>query len=193
MSIVPQDSPLGNVIHSATLHEQIVQARIKYNIAQKQLLDEKATRGTPSKAISARVHFLNETLASLHRKRNEISNDADRMASFRRSDLRGLQRDAEDLTRTVPESPPLSPTDSEWRNRLTLCYEAVESTKSLREHVRIMERESATLSEEEEPMIKQEHSDENRLWSAEKIGARVPTRAQQRQVRFALTDVETCL
>jgi hypothetical protein len=192
MSIVPQNSPLGNVIHSATLHEQTVQAKIKFKIAQNQLLEEKAARGAPSKATTARVRSLNETLAFLHRRRNEIGNDANRMEAFRRSD-RGHQHGAEDLTRTTPDSPPLSPTDSEWRNRLTLCYEAVESPKSLREHIQIRASESATLSEEEGPIIKQEHSDENRLWSIGKIGHRVRTRAQQRQVRFALTDVETCL
>jgi hypothetical protein len=190
MPIVPQDSPLNNVIHSATLHEQIIQARIKYNIAQKQLLDEKAIRGVPSKAILARVRFLSQTLASLHEKRNEVSNDTDRMDSFRRSDLRDNQRDVKDLT--TPESPPGSAKDSEWRNRLTLCYEAVDSTKSSRGHIHAMERESITLPEGRS-MVKQKHSDENRLLSIDKTGERVPTRAQQRQVRFALTDVETCL
>jgi hypothetical protein len=192
MFSVPQDSPLGNVIHSAVLHEQIVQAKIKFSIAEKQLLEEKAT-GAPSGTISARVRFLNGRLGALQGIRNEIRNDADRMDSFRRRDLRGAELDAEDLTGNTCESSAVSPTDSEWRNRLTLCYEAVERIKPLRENVHTTKRESATLSGEEGPTIKQETSNQNRLWSIEKSGDKVPTRAPQRQVRFALTDIETCL
>lgn len=192
MPILPQDSPLNNVINSAMLHEQIVQAKLKFNLAQKQLLEEKR-RGTASRAISARVRAWNETLAALNKKRKEIWKDVDRMDSFRRCDLRGYGRDAGDLTRTTPPSPPPSLTDSDWKNRLTLCYEGLERAKPRHEAGKNMKRESATLSVEEETMIKQEASDQNSLWRVGEAGDRVSATVQRRQVRFALTDVETYL
>ena len=191
MPCLPHDSPLNNVINSATLQEQIVQAKIEYNLAEKQLIAEKARQGFASRAILARVKVLNETLAALHKKRGEIRSDADRLEAFRRCDLRGYGREDGDCKWTTPKSPPLSPTDSEWKNRLTLCYEALERTEPCNEAVKNMKRESPTLSAEDEAMIKQETTDPERLLRIGGAGALdIP---QPRQVRFALTGVETYL
>ncbi|KAF7504825.1 hypothetical protein GJ744_001691 [Endocarpon pusillum] len=193
MPRLPQSSPLNNVINSATLNEEIVQTRIWFNIAQKDLFKEKARRGTASKALSARVTALNKKLAVLHRKRTEINDDTDRMNAFRRRDLEGCRLDVGALMQTTPKSPPLSPSDSEWKNRLSLCYEALERTKLENNEVKDAKRESGTLSGEENPVIKQEKCDQNVFWRVEAAGDKVFPMPPRRQVHFALTDIETCL
>lgn len=196
MPSLPQSSPLNNVINSATLNEEIVQTRIRFNLAQQDLIDEKARRGTASKALSAQVTALNKKLAALHRERTEINDDTARMNAFRRRDLEGYRLDVGASMQATPKSPPvspLSPSDSEWKNRLSLCYEALERTKLENNEVKVAKRESGTLSGEENPVIKQEKSDQNVLWRVDSAGDKVFPMPPRRQVHFALTDMETCL
>jgi hypothetical protein len=190
---LPHNSPLNNVINSASLQEQIVQAKVQFNIAQNQLIEEKAKHGCASKAVLARVTSLNGTLAALNNRRCEIRNDADRMDVFRRFGPTGYRGGAEHLTQSTPKSPPLSPIDSEWKNRISLCYEAVKGSEHWHNAVKHIKNKSTTLSAEDEPMIKRETFDQK--WSpknedAEIRGTPMP---QRRQVRFALTDIETFL
>lgn len=194
MPRLPHNSPLNNVINSASVQEEIVQARLKFNLAQIQLNKEKAKRGSASRAVSARVTDLKKTLAALHRRRAEIKDDGGRMDAFRRSDTTEHEHECGPLTtRTTPRSPPLSPTGSEWKSRLTLCYEALEQTERWHEAVMKAGRESATLSAEDRPMIKEKASDQDVLVSHEEHRGRVLAPAERRHVRFTLTDVETFL
>jgi len=190
---LPQDSPLTNVINSASLHEEIVQAKLKFNLVQNQLNDEKARRGAASSTTLARLKLLNETLAALNKRRGEIRNDAGRMDSFRRWDPKEYGGGAGDSTKTTPKSPSVSETDSEWKNRLTLCYEALKRRQPRRGVVNDVKSGSATLSAEEEAFTKQEMSDEHGLPEVEGAEFRVLGIPPRRQVRFALTDVETFL
>ncbi len=196
VSSLPQSSPLNNVINSATLNEEIVQTRIKFNLAEKDLIDEKAKRGTASRAISARVTALNKKLAALHRKRTEINNDLARMNSFRRCDLERYRPDTGAMTQTTPKGSlvsPLSPPDSEWKNRLSLCYEALQRTKLDNNNVRAVNRQSETLSEEDNPVIAGRKLERDILWRVEAAEDKVFPIPSRRQVHFALTDIETCL
>ena len=196
MPRLPQSSPLNNVINSATLNEEIVQTRIKFNLAQKDLIDEKARRGTASRTLSAQVTALNKKLAALHRKRTEINDDTARMNAFRRCDLEGYRLEVGALTQTTPKSPPvspLSPSNSEWKDRLSLCYEALERTQLENNEAKAAKKESTTLSGEENSVIKQEKKDQNILWRVEAAADKVFPMPPRRQVHFALTDIETCL
>ncbi len=196
MPALPQSSPLNNVINSATLNEEIVQTRIKFNLAQKELIEEKVKRGTASRAISARVTALNKKLAVLHRKRAEINDDTARMNAFRRCDLEGYRLDVGALAQITPKGSlvsPLSPSDREWKNRLSLCYEALQRAKLDNDDVRAVNRECETLSDEDNAVIKQEKPERNILWRVEAAGDKVFPIPPRRQVHFALTDIETCL
>lgn len=188
---LPLNSPLNNVIDSASLQEQIVQAKVQFNIAQNQLIEEKTRHGCASKAVLARVTSLNATLAALNKRRYEIRNDAGRMDAFRRFGPIGHEGEAEDATQSTPKSPPLSPTDSEWKTRLSFCSEAIKGSEHWHKAAKHIKSESATLSADHEPMIKQETSHQN--WSPKNgdAGNRGTPIPQWRQVRFALTDVET--
>jgi hypothetical protein len=193
MLCLPLKSPLNNVIDSASLQEQIVQAKVQFNIAQNQLIEEKAKHGCASKAALARVTSLNATLAALNKRRYEIRNDADRMDAFRRFGPIGHGGEAEHATQSTPKSPTISPTDSEWKTRLSFCYEAIKESEHWHKAAKHIKSESATLSADDEPMIKQETSHQN--WSPKNgdAGKRGTSMPQWHQARFALTDVETFL
>jgi hypothetical protein len=193
MPCLPTNSPLNNVINSATLQERRVQARLKFKLAQKQLEDEKLRQGFGSKETLARVKVLNETLATLNKAHGEISKDADRLEEFRRPNPWGHKLGIEESMQTAPTSPPQSPSDREWKNRLTLCYETLQRIEPWCEDRKNEKCNSATLSTEEEPMIKQQPIDQDGLAIVDGAGYQALAMPPPRHAQFALTDVETLL
>lgn len=189
MPSLPQNSPLNNVISRATLQEEIIQAKVEYNIAQKQLAEEKARGGPPSKQVLARVTHLNERLAALHKERVRLRVDADRMDAFRRC----APRQREDREQAPSKSPAMSIENGEWKNRLSLCYEALQRSKHGHESILGAKSDPETLWATEEPTIKPEKSEKNGLSRVEEARDGVSSMSPHRRVRFSLTDVETFL
>jgi hypothetical protein len=191
---LPENSPLNNVINSASLDEEIVQARIQFNLANEELMKEKARLGQASRRITARVTKWDEKLTSLYEKRSEIKKDSDRIIAFRRDDTgeNGPKSQASHGPNEKHSEPYVA--DVEWKKRLTLCYEALERLKPSKEVVKREEIHPATVSTAVQYKIKEEPYGEV---AAPKIKGppviKHPT-PPRRQVRFAaLTAVETLL
>lgn len=180
--MLPRASPLNNLINSATLQEEIVQAKVMYNLAQEQLAEDKARQGSASEAVLARVTHLNQKLAILHRRRREIMVDGDRMHAFRRRTPPGY----EDQGQVPSKTPPISLDDTKWVKRCNPFENALQA-------IQRGTRDSQTRSGKEMPMIKQETSDQNGSSRVEESSDWDLQIAEPRQVRFALTDVETFL
>jgi hypothetical protein len=203
---LPRNSPLNNIINSASLEEDIVQARIKFRLAETQLLQEKDRYGYASRQVSARVTALNEKLACLHKRRSQIQNDAQRMSAFRRDAAKAWRsRDGGYNTitpeRQSPYPPPPSPASyqrptfgsNEWNRHLHSRYDAFVMSEPWYEDSKRVNSESGTLSAEEGPMIKHERADKQELSGTGGTEDWKLKTTPRRQVRFALTDVETFL
>ena len=203
---LPRNSPLNNIINLASLEEEIVQAKLKFRLAEKQLIQEKARYGSASREAGARVTALNTKLAALHRQRSEIGNDAQRMLAFRKDDIKVDRDRNETCNKSTPKSPspsPLppspasyeicSPTRNEWKDRLTLCYEALGRSEPGHEMVNDVKSESETLSAEEGSILRQEGIHDIHLPRIDIAEDRKLAMPPQRRVQFALTDVETFL
>ena len=188
---LPRSSPLNNVINFAGLEEETVQTKIKLRLAESQLLQEKARHGYPSQKVVAQIRALDEKLAALKKQRSQIREDSHRMDAFRR-DAKTLQFRDEESKNATPRSPPLFPASDGWKERLILCYGAVERSEPRYVTMKNAKGESGTVSAEEGPGIKHEVVDEESLKIAG-AKARDPVISPQRQVRFALTGVETLL
>ena len=193
MANLPRNSPLNNIIHSASLEEEMIQTKIKYRLAESQLIQEKARRGYASKEVVARVQALSGKLAAMNKRRSEIGNDVYRMDAFRRDDANASRLRDEDMKSIGSKIPPFSTASNEWKSRLTLCYEALERTEPWYETVKRVKSESGTLSGEAEPTIKQESTDEQEMLGVNGVEDGKLATPSQCLVRFALTDVETLL
>jgi hypothetical protein len=192
MRLLPQNSPLNNVIISATLHEERVQAKLRISLVQKQLIKEKTKRGYTSRETSARLQALNVKLAALHEKRGEIRDDERRMKDFRREDLRGPGYKAKGWDRITTEGTPCFQAQTVSKHRLMLCCEGIERTEQGHEAIKEA-KESATLSAEDKPVIKQETCDQHASSWIKEAGDQELAAPQRLQVLFGLTDVETFL
>lgn len=156
---LPQNSPLKNVINSASLHEEVVQAKLKVNLAQNQMVIEKAMLGSASGETMARLNGLQQTLATLHRKRGYIRKDAHRMESFRKDDPMQQPGGIQGVAETTGSSPSPWLEDKGWRNRLTLCFEAWEKPGSRFEAPKYVKGDSTPISVKHKPVVSQDASE----------------------------------
>jgi hypothetical protein len=82
--LLPQASPLKNIVNFARIEEEIVQAKIQYALAEKQLRLERQTLGRASDAIIQRVKAIGKALAELYERRDATQVDRTRIEEFRR-------------------------------------------------------------------------------------------------------------
>lgn len=82
--LLPQDSPLNNIMNFARIEEEIVQTKIQYAMAEKQLRSERKALGRASDAIIQRVKVMGKALAELHERRDATQADKSRIEAFRR-------------------------------------------------------------------------------------------------------------
>lgn len=179
---LPRNSPLNNVIHSAGVVEEAVQTRLKFRVVEGQLTQEKARYGSASPKVVSELHALNDKLAALNRQRAEIKQDAHRMDAFRRGD------------NVPPRTLAVPPTADDWKDRLTLCYEVVNrSAEPWHVKMENANSESGMASAEEAAVVQQRVAGENERLKVGGAKGRNPAMRPPRQLRFALTGIETLL
>jgi hypothetical protein len=81
---LPQESPLKNIITFARIEEEIVQTKVQYAMAEKQLRRERQTLGRASDSIIQRVKAIGKAMAKLYEAREATQADRTRIDAFRR-------------------------------------------------------------------------------------------------------------
>ena len=81
---LPQESPLKNIITFARIEEEIVQTKVQYAMAEKQLRRERQTIGRASDGIIQRVKAIGKAMAELYEAREATQADRTRIGAFRR-------------------------------------------------------------------------------------------------------------
>jgi len=81
---LPQESPLKNIITFARIEEEIVQTKVQYAMAEKQLRRERQTIGRASDGIIQRVKAIGKAMAELYEAREATQADRTRIDAFRR-------------------------------------------------------------------------------------------------------------
>jgi hypothetical protein len=79
---LPQESPLKNIITFARIEEEIVQTKVQYAIAEKQLRRERQMIGRASDGIIQRVKALGKAMAELYEAREATQADRTRIDAF---------------------------------------------------------------------------------------------------------------
>ena len=81
---LPQESPLKNIMNFAHIEEEIVQTKIQYAMAVKQLCRERQTMGRASDGIIQRVKVVGKAMAELYEAHEATQADRTRIDAFRR-------------------------------------------------------------------------------------------------------------
>ena len=162
--LLPQESPLKNIMNFAKIEEEIVQMKIQYAMAEKELRRERQAVGRASDTIIKCVKAIGKALAKLYERREATQADRTRTNAFLRP-----------ASTTKAKSPASTPA----------ATGAVVNPVSLgsvlgSEDVEIRERRSSRKQTSAES-------------TAISINGATPDPAASRQVRFALTDIETLI
>jgi hypothetical protein len=83
-ALLPQESPLKNLMNFAQIEEEVVQAKVQYAMAEKQLRRERQTFGRASDVVIQRVRAIGKALAELYERRDATQADKSRTEAFRR-------------------------------------------------------------------------------------------------------------
>ena len=83
-SLLPQESPLKNIMNFAKIEEEIVQMKVQYVMAEKHLRRERQTVGRASAEIIERVKAIGKRLAELYEQRDATQTDRSRVGAFLR-------------------------------------------------------------------------------------------------------------
>ena len=86
-TLLPQESPLKNIISFARIEEEIVQTKIQYALAEKDLRQERLARGRATDATIQRIKARGKALAELYERRDATRNDRGMIDAFRRERL----------------------------------------------------------------------------------------------------------
>ena len=97
---LPQESPLKNIITFARIEEEIVQTKVQYAMAEKQLRRERQTIGRASDGIIQRVKAIGKAMAELYEAREATQADRTRIDAFRRPAGNGKAQ--------LPATPPIT-------------------------------------------------------------------------------------
>jgi hypothetical protein len=97
---LPQESPLKNIITFARIEEEIVQTKVQYAMAEKQLRRERQTIGRASDSIIQRVKAIGKAIAELYEAREATQADRTRIDAFRRPAGNGKAQ--------LPVTPPIT-------------------------------------------------------------------------------------
>ena len=87
-SLLPQESPLKNIMNFAKIEEEIVQMKVQYVMAEKQLRRERQTAGRASDGIIGRVKAIGKSLAELYEQRDATQTDRSRVGAFLRPTIK---------------------------------------------------------------------------------------------------------
>jgi hypothetical protein len=82
---LPQQSPLKNVMNFARIEEKIIQARIKYALAEKAVSSERQANGVLTRSTQRRLRETYRCLTELYGAREAIMKDRIRTTIFRKS------------------------------------------------------------------------------------------------------------
>jgi hypothetical protein len=161
-TLLPLESPLKNFMNFAQIEEEIVQTKIQYAMAEKQLRHERQTVGRASDAIIQRVKATGKALAELYERRDSTHADRSRIETFRRpanvtkTEAPMIQRPPAPIVNLVSSDPIQGSEDGEIRDT--------------------------------RPPGQQTPNDPT---NATKNSINPDPASASRQVRFALTDIET--
>jgi hypothetical protein len=81
---LPRESPLKNFINFAQIEEEVVQARVQYAMAKKELRRERQLLGRASDVTIQRIKEIGKALAVLYERRDATQTDRSRIEAFRR-------------------------------------------------------------------------------------------------------------
>jgi hypothetical protein len=81
---LPRESPLNNFINFAQIEEEVVQARVQYAMAEKELRRERQMLGRASDVTLRRMKDIGKELALLYERRDATQTDRSRIEAFRR-------------------------------------------------------------------------------------------------------------
>lgn len=215
---LPLVSPLQNVMNFAELEEEIVQTKITYAMAEKTLRLERQALGRATEDTVQRVKTTGKTLAELYEKRDAIAVDRKRLDEFRKAGNRpDLLPRPVSAAKTATSSNGLSNTNIQDELQHVLKDDRPDSsdvraakkndhTASGDQPPTFKEKQialpSITPSEqvvkvESDPVARSEYGQimSNNVQAEDEQHATVEkphvAACSTRQVRFALTDVET--